>query len=213
VTNPIPPTAPGSTALGLILWELDKVLRFRQCLQCHRQCLIRGCQALGCFKSLQLGEDLQQAALFLHLRYPGLLGHSTTCITTPHKTEIRTWGIESAVLEAQHQLGVAAHEVVHHVAGRGVVAAVQEGGELQGGWGSGELHAADVAHAAQLPVALPEVCQARRVQRPYGLGQIPVRCTLLGVFFVVVGGYLSSMLDKSPADIMWHPTKAGLLDL
>jgi hypothetical protein len=97
------------------------------------------------------------------------------------KAEARTWSVEATVLEAQHQLGVASHEVVHYVSGRGVVAAVQEGWELQGGWGSGELHAAGVTHATQLPVPLPEVRQPGRVKSPNGLGQIPARgCTLPG---------------------------------
>ena len=34
-----------------------------------------------------------------------------------------TWCIEAAVLQAQHEARLAAHEVVHHIARRGVVAA------------------------------------------------------------------------------------------
>lgn len=74
-----------------------------------------------------------------------------------------TWRIKSAILEAKHELWLAAHQIVHDIAGCGVVAAVQEGWEVQGRGAALQLEGAGLAHAAQLPEPLPVLCQPGRV--------------------------------------------------
>ena len=80
-----------------------------------------------------------------------------------------TWRIKAAVLKAQHEMGLAAHEVVDNVAGCGIVAAVQEGRKVQGRGAALQLQGTGLAHAAQLPEPLPVLCQPDRVQSANGL--------------------------------------------
>lgn len=84
---------------------------------------------------------------------------------------LHTWSIKTAVLKPQHQLGLTAHEVIHDIAWRGVVTAVQERGKLEGGRASLiQFESADLAHTPKLPESLSVFSQPGRVQSPYRLG-------------------------------------------
>ena len=56
----------------------------------------------------------------------GVVAGAVLCPCTASReiaaTHVLTWRIEAAVLQAQHEARLTAHEVVHHVARRGVVA-------------------------------------------------------------------------------------------